>query len=118
MFNRLQHNNKNRITSHFIVNCVISDKVKTRAKILRAKMKQSDLNCPNSFCFFPFFFFLSLHFPSVHIISLHMSALLENNKAKQGDFEGAGDRFLQQLKGILISFVRSCKNSFIAREGQ
>lgn len=90
MFNRLRHNNKKRITSHFIVNCVISDKVKTRAKILPAKMKQSDLNCPNSFCFSLSFFFKSLHFPSVHIISLHMSALLDNNKAKQGDFQGGG----------------------------
>lgn len=57
-------------------------------------MKESDLNCPNSFCFFSsfFFFFQTLHFPSVHIISLHMSALLENNKAKQGNLEEAGDR--------------------------
>ena len=53
-------------------------------------MKQSDLNCPNSFCFFPLFFKVS-SFSLVHIISLHMSALLENNKAKWGDFEGAGD---------------------------
>lgn len=45
-------------------------------------MKQSDLNCPNSFCFFPPFFKVS-SFSLVHIISLHMSALLENNKAKQ-----------------------------------
>lgn len=51
-------------------------------------MKQSDLNCPNSLSFFPPFFVKSLHFASVHVISLHMSALLENNKAKQGNLEG------------------------------
>lgn len=57
MFNRLEPNNKSGFTSHFIINCVISDKVKTRATILPAKMKESDLNCPNSVCFFFLGFF-------------------------------------------------------------